>query len=153
MSLLLESIKYENGHFFNLEAHEGRMQQSVLDLLDLKMSFDLRQLITIPNQLSKATYKCRILYDQAIKKVEFILYQKRTLKEIVFNRASGSGHLFAGLIDRVKLFCTVYDPTSGRYRFDNSLFFQIGVGATAILAIIFYLFNEILRSRRARKQE
>jgi protein SCO1/2 len=75
------------------------------------------------------------------------------LKEIVFNRASGSGHLFAGLIDRVKLFCTVYDPTSGRYRFDNSLFFQIGVGATAILAIIFYLFNEILRSRRARKQE
>lgn len=74
------------------------------------------------------------------------------LKEIVFNRTSGSGHLFAGLIDRVKLFCTVYDPATGRYRFDNSLFFQIGVGAVMVLAMIFYLLNEILKSRRARKQ-
>jgi len=74
------------------------------------------------------------------------------LKEIVFNRTSGTGHLFAGLIDRVKLFCTVYDPTTGRYRFDNSLFFQIGVGATTLLAIIFYLFYETLKSRRTRKQ-
>jgi hypothetical protein len=47
----------------------------------------------------------------------------------------------------------VYDPTTGRYRFDNSLFVQIAVGASAILAILFYLFNEILKSRRARKQE
>ena len=74
------------------------------------------------------------------------------LKEIVFNRTSGAGHLFAGLIDRVKLFCTVYDPTTGRYRFDNSLFVQIAVGATMVLAVFFYLFNEILKSRRARKQ-
>ncbi|MCJ7592202.1 MAG: SCO family protein [Woeseiaceae bacterium] len=75
------------------------------------------------------------------------------LKEIVLNRPSSVGHLFAGLIDRVNLFCTVYDPTTGRYRFDNSLFVQIAVGASAILAILFYLFNEILKSRRARKQE
>ncbi len=51
------------------------------------------------------------------------------LKEIVFDRPSSAGHLFAGLIDRVKLFCTVYDPATGRYRFDNSLFVQIAVGA------------------------
>lgn len=74
------------------------------------------------------------------------------LKEIVFNRPSSAGHLFGGLIDRVRLFCTVFDPATGRYRFDNSLFVQIAVGATTILAILFYLFNEILKSRRARKQ-
>lgn len=74
------------------------------------------------------------------------------LKELVLNRPSSAGHLFAGLVDRVKMFCTVYDPTTGRYRFDNSLFFQIGVGATTVLAMIFYLFYEILKSRRARKQ-
>ena len=73
------------------------------------------------------------------------------LKEIVFNRPSSVGHMFAGLLDRVKLFCTVYDPATGRYRFDNSLFVQIAVGATMILAILFYLFNEILKARRARK--
>ncbi len=75
------------------------------------------------------------------------------LKEIVFNRPSSVGHLFAGLLDRVKLFCTVYDPATGRYRFDNSLFVQIAVGASMILAIVLYLFNEILKSRRAREQE
>ncbi len=73
------------------------------------------------------------------------------LKEIVFNRPSSAGHMFAGLLDRVKLFCTVYDPATGRYRFDNSLFVQIAVGASMILAIVFYLFNEILKARRARK--
>ncbi len=74
------------------------------------------------------------------------------LKEIVFNRPSSVGHVFSGLVDRVKLFCTVYDPATGRYRFDNSLFVQIAVGASMILAILFYLFNEMLKSRRARKQ-
>lgn len=74
------------------------------------------------------------------------------LKELVFNRPSSAGHLFDGLVDKVMLFCTVYDPATGRYRFDNSLFVQIAVGASMILAIIFYLLNEILKSRRARKR-
>ena len=39
-----------------------------------------------------------------------------------------------------------------RYRFDNSLFVQIAVGASIILAIIFYLLNETVKSRRARKR-
>jgi hypothetical protein len=49
------------------------------------------------------------------------------------------------------LFCTVFDPATGRYRFDNSLFVQIAVGASMILAILIYLFREILNSRRAKK--
>ncbi len=74
------------------------------------------------------------------------------LKELVFNRPSSVGHVFAGLVDRVKLFCTVYDPATGRYRFDNSLFVQIAVGASMILAILIYLLREILSARRARRQ-
>lgn len=74
------------------------------------------------------------------------------LKELVFNRPSSAGHVFSGLVDRVKLFCTVFDPATGRYRFDNSLFVQIAVGASMILAILIYLFKEILKSRRAKKQ-
>lgn len=73
------------------------------------------------------------------------------LKQIVFNRPSSAGHLFSGLVDRVKLFCTVYDPTTGRYRFDNSLFVQIAVGASMILAVLTYLFAEAYKIRRARK--
>jgi protein SCO1/2 len=73
------------------------------------------------------------------------------LKELVFNRPGSAGHLVAGLVDRVKLFCTVYDPRTGRYRFDNSLFFQIFAGGTFILALVIYLLREIIIARRARK--
>jgi protein SCO1/2 len=75
------------------------------------------------------------------------------LKEIVFNRPSSVGHVFSGLVDRVKLFCTVFDPATGRDRLDKSLVVQIAVGASMILAILIYLFREILNSRRARKPE
>lgn len=75
------------------------------------------------------------------------------LKELVFNRPSSAGHLFSGLVDRVKLFCTVFDPATGRYRFDNSLFVQIAVGASMILAILIYLANEAFKIRRARKRQ
>lgn len=75
------------------------------------------------------------------------------LKELVFNRPGSAGHFVAGLVDRVKLFCTVYDPATGRYRFDNSLFFQIFAGGTFILAVLTYLLREVIKSRRARKAQ
>jgi protein SCO1/2 len=75
------------------------------------------------------------------------------LKDLVFNRPSSAGHLVAGLVDRIKLFCTVYDPTTGRYRFDNSLFVRAAAGLVFILGLVFYLFREIVLARRARKQE
>ena len=70
------------------------------------------------------------------------------LKELVFNRPVAQAHFASGLVDRIMLFCTVYDPSTGRYRFDYSLFVQIAVGALAILGIGSWLFLEILRSRR-----
>lgn len=36
------------------------------------------------------------------------------------------------LIDRVRLVCTIYDPASGRYRFDYSLIVEIVAGAIAL---------------------
>lgn len=37
-----------------------------------------------------------------------------------------------GLMNTVKLFCTIYDPTSGRYRFDYSLIVEIVAGCLAL---------------------
>jgi protein SCO1/2 len=70
------------------------------------------------------------------------------LKQLVFNRPESQGHVFAGLLDRVRLFCTVYNPATGRYEFDNSLFFQIAAGFIVIFSISFYLWRESRRARR-----
>jgi len=93
-----------------------------------------------------------VVYSQVYGVTFELPWLVEPLKDIVFNRPSSVGHMFAGLIDKVKLFCTVYDPATGRYRFDNSLFVQIVVGASMILAILIYLFGELLKSRRTRKQ-
>ena len=40
-----------------------------------------------------------------------------------------------GVVNTVKLFCTIYDPTSGRYRFDYSLIVNIVAGGLALATI------------------
>lgn len=92
-----------------------------------------------------------VIYSQVYGVTYELPWLVEPLKDLVFNRPSSAGHLFAGIVDRVKLFCTVYDPTTGRYRFDNSLFVQIAVGASCILATIFYLLRELWLRRKLRR--
>ena len=53
-----------------------------------------------------------------------------------------------GLVERVRLFCTLYDPASGRYRFDWSLFVGLTIGALALLGIGAVLARALLREFR-----
>jgi protein SCO1/2 len=50
--------------------------------------------------------------------------------------------------EKVKLLCTVYDPTAGRYRLNYAVFIQIFVGATVVLAVLGSLFVEWRRRKR-----
>jgi protein SCO1/2 len=74
------------------------------------------------------------------------------LKDLIFNRPQSAHNVFAGMMDKVKLFCTVYDPNTGRYRFDYSLFVQIAIGALVVLGVFAYLIVEIRRARRKKKR-
>jgi protein SCO1/2 len=72
------------------------------------------------------------------------------LKQLVFNRPEPGRFPGHSLVNRVKLFCTVYDPSSGRYRFDYSLFVGIGIGAVILLGVVAWLLLEAVRARRDR---
>jgi len=93
-----------------------------------------------------------VVYDQVYGVTFELPWLVEPLKDIVFNRPESAGHFVAGIADRVRLFCTVYDPTTGRYRFDNSLFVQIAVGAIFILGVVVYLLREIVLARRSRRK-
>jgi len=52
------------------------------------------------------------------------------------------------LIERVRILCTVYDPETGRYRYDTKLIFEIAGGLTFFISVGLYLLLERLRRRR-----
>ncbi len=53
-----------------------------------------------------------------------------------------------GLINRVKLFCTLYDPASGKYRFDYSIFITVVMGALTLSGIGFVIVRSLIAHRR-----
>jgi len=70
------------------------------------------------------------------------------LKDLIFNRPESVGRPWSSLVDRIKIFCTVYNPGTGRYEIDNSLFFQIAIGLMIVLSVSFYLWREFRHPRR-----
>jgi protein SCO1/2 len=71
------------------------------------------------------------------------------LKDLVFSREK-SFLSVDGLIDRVKLFCTVYDPYTGRYYFNYSLFASILIGAVSLGLVLYALVRETRKSMQSR---
>jgi protein SCO1/2 len=69
------------------------------------------------------------------------------LKDLVLGRAAALTSL-QSISDRVRFFCTVYDPHSDAYRFDFGIFFSIGSGFLAVLTIIWMTIRMWRDSRR-----
>lgn len=70
------------------------------------------------------------------------------LKRMVLGEAPAQTALH-GAWNRVRLFCTTYDPASDSYRFDYSLFVGIVIGMMILGSGIAFLTREFLRNRRA----
>jgi 4-amino-4-deoxychorismate lyase len=82
MSLLLESIKLENGEFQNLFYHEQRMNRSLKLLCGEQEHFDLEKFLEKVEQPKQGLYKCRIVYDDYSKEVEFLPYSFKDIKTL-----------------------------------------------------------------------
>lgn len=60
------------------------------------------------------------------------------LKELVWGLDPSAGTL-ERWVDNVRLFCTIYDPSTGRYRFDYSIFVAIIIGGLCLAAIAVFI--------------
>jgi len=69
------------------------------------------------------------------------------LKELVYGTPKGAS-LMSHIGNRIRLFCTVYDPKSDRYIFDYSIFIGMLIGLTT-LGFIGYLVIREWRKTRA----
>ncbi|MBK9245517.1 MAG: SCO family protein [Burkholderiales bacterium] len=70
------------------------------------------------------------------------------LKELLSGQAAQVVNL-ENIWLKVKLYCTVYDPTSGRYKFNYSLFVELFAGITFLGGLLWFLLRQLRRQNRA----
>ncbi|MFC1664217.1 SCO family protein [Pseudomonadota bacterium] len=64
------------------------------------------------------------------------------LMELILGRAAPKQSLLDDMINKVRLFCTAYDPASDTYSFDYSLFIGMIIGGVIILLAIAFIVRE-----------
>jgi protein SCO1/2 len=74
------------------------------------------------------------------------------LREMIYNIKTAEPGL-AGLSNRVKLFCTVYDSTEGKYKVSYNYFYGIGLGFLLSFMIAWWIALEYRRSPKRHHPE
>lgn len=82
MSLLIESIKLIDGRFCNLFYHEQRMRRSLNILCGINEDLHLEKFLEGLEVPRNGLFKCRIVYDETSKAVEFIPYQRKEITSL-----------------------------------------------------------------------
>lgn len=84
----------------------------------------------------------RQIYGQDFDAQAFV----EPLKELVFNTPREAGFI-DHWVGTFKLFCTVFDPNTGRYEFDYSIFMTLFVGILCLGALLLFIIYEWRRAR------
>ncbi|SHH93605.1 4-amino-4-deoxychorismate lyase [Chryseolinea serpens] len=82
MSLLLETIKLQDGEYQNLFYHEQRMNRSLKTLCGEFDHFDLEEFLKHLERPAQGLFKCRIVYDEQSKEVEFMPYTPKPVNSL-----------------------------------------------------------------------
>ena len=78
-SLLLETMKAENGEILNLPYHQERCSQSRRSLFGTQDTLDLSLLMKPPQ---KGLYRCRVIYDTHIRHIEYFPYIPKAIHSL-----------------------------------------------------------------------
>ncbi len=70
------------------------------------------------------------------------------LLELVLGRPKPAQTFLSSISDKIKLFCTTYDPHRDGYYFDYSLFVGMFVGMTVIVGTIIFMRAELRKGRK-----
>jgi len=72
------------------------------------------------------------------------------LKELVYGRRSDLVSV-SGIVNRIRLFCTVYSPAADRYRFDYGIFVALIIGLASLSGMAFVLIRAGIRAHALRR--
>lgn len=82
MSRLIESIYLKDGSFRNLSYHQQRVDEACMTLFAMDEKIDLKRILFQSNIPQQGLYKCRIVFDMKVHKIEFQPYAIRKIKSL-----------------------------------------------------------------------
>jgi 4-amino-4-deoxychorismate lyase len=82
MSLLVETIRVENGELLNVSFHNERIIRTLYNIYGVMKSPDLEKIIEVPESAGNGIYKCRVLYDDKTISAEFLPYSFRKIRSL-----------------------------------------------------------------------
>lgn len=82
MSLLVETIRTENGKLLNIVFHNERIIRSLFEVFGLRKETELEKIIDVPTFALKGIYKCRVEYNEKITRIEFLPYIFRSISSL-----------------------------------------------------------------------
>jgi len=82
MSLLVETIRIEEGIAVNISFHNERMMKTMRDLFSISMQADLLNILEVPVNARKGIFRCRVEYDTEVRKIEFLPYNIKSVKTL-----------------------------------------------------------------------
>ncbi len=82
MSLLVETIKILDGEIFNIDYHSSRFNKTRKELFNKGPVVDLSTKIIIPAYAGNGLFKCRIEYDDHIRKIDFHPYKIKRIRTL-----------------------------------------------------------------------
>lgn len=81
-TLCFETICLENRELKNLEFHEARLNNTRRELYGSTDSWNLSEMIVIPDSVGDQIHKCRISYATEIDNIRWEPYARRTIRKI-----------------------------------------------------------------------
>jgi len=82
MSLLIESIKLQDGEYKNLFYHEQRMNRALRLLCGADTNFELEEFLKNFEAPKEGLYKCRLVYDENSREIEFFPYEPKSIQTL-----------------------------------------------------------------------
>ena len=70
------------------------------------------------------------------------------LKELLYGKQVAATPI-EGMLNNIRLFCTVYDPTTGMYRFDFSIFISLAIGLVTLGGTAWFIIRAWRKLPRA----
>ncbi|WP_159475660.1 aminotransferase class IV [Dyadobacter sp. 3J3] len=82
LQLCFETICVKDRQLINLSYHEARLNKTRTELFGFTDSWNLSELISIPDDVTDAYYKCRLAYSKTIDNIKWEPYNFRTISKI-----------------------------------------------------------------------